>query len=580
MRTEILAVVFLGVATLVSAQTVEVSGLPPAPVLLGETEDETSVAVRLESYEATVRIHGFLAETTILMSFFNSDSRELAGELVFALPEGATVSGYGLDVEGVMVDGVAVEKHKARIVFERESRKRVDPGLVEWLGGSLFRTRVYPILGESWRLIKVQYVSDLQIDDGRASYTLPLAHLPSLERLKVEVEVHGAEMPPIVQSHPFTELSFVGEGKRHTLTVQSEEIRPAQDLELTSFFPSATTVMVDEYGNGEHAFAIANVLETDLVTRRRRSAPNRIAILWDASFSRVDSDHAAVIDLLESVLSQWRPREVLLTVFRDHPEEPKKFRLRRGRNQELLDSLASTPYDGATRWDTLGELDEFDADAIILVTDGRATLGASLLPASETPVFAVSASQMAEHRILQYLAESSGGFYANLAQLPASRVAEGFAYIPFTLLDVQVVEGGIDNISAPTGRPILGTTLVSGLLKGQHGKLRLEYGLDGRVMRAVDVTINGALGTGMVKRFWAQSQVDDLSVFLDENRAAILALGRQHGLVTPHTSLMVLETLDQYLEYRIEPPATLPEMRDEYLAKITSLEEEESETEA
>ncbi|MCP4902673.1 MAG: DUF2135 domain-containing protein, partial [bacterium] len=40
------------------------------------------------------------------------------------------------------------------------------------------------------------------------------------------------------------------------------------------------------------------------------------------------------------------------------------------------------------------------------------------------------------------------------------------------------------------------------------------------------------------------------------------------------------ETLDQYLEYRIEPPATLPEMRDEYLAKITSLEEEESETEA
>jgi hypothetical protein len=34
----------------------------------------------------------------------------------------------GLDIEGEIVDGVCVEKEKARIAFEKEVRKGVDPG--------------------------------------------------------------------------------------------------------------------------------------------------------------------------------------------------------------------------------------------------------------------------------------------------------------------------------------------------------------------------------------------------------------------------------------------------------------------
>lgn len=577
MRSGILAVVLLGMATIVVAQAVEESGLPPAPVLLGEAEDETPVAVRLESYEASIRIHGFLAETTIVMSFFNPDSRELAGEFVFALPEGATVSGYGLDVEGVMVDGVAVEKHKARIAFERESRKRVDPGLVEWLGGSLFRTRVYPILGESRRLIKVQYVSELQIREGRASYSLPLAHLPPLERLKVDVDVFGAESPPVIYSHPFTELEFASYGDRHTSTAQSEQIHPAQDLELTSFFPSATTVMVDEYGEGEYAFALANVLETDLAMRRRRSPPKRVAILWDASFSRADSDHSAVIDLLESVLGRWWPREVLLTVFRDKREAPREFRIRKGRSEELIDALASVTYDGATRtaYDFFERPPGFRADAFILVSDGRVTLGEMSLSSFEKPVFTVSASAHADHTLLRYIAKWSGGFYANLSQDSLTYAADGFAFVPLALVDVQVLEGAAYSMSAPIGRPIPGPTLMSGLLGTETARLRIQYGYGGRVARSVDVTIRGGTGPDMVGRFWAQNQVGELLVFQEEYlRKEILELGRKHGLVTPYTSLMVLETLDQYLEYGIEPPATLPEMRREYLLEIGYLEEE------
>ena len=79
--------------------------------------------LRLARIETSVRIHGRLAETRMTMTFANPSNRNLAGDLYFPLPEGATLSGYALDVNGVMVDGVVVEKDKGRQVFEKELRK-------------------------------------------------------------------------------------------------------------------------------------------------------------------------------------------------------------------------------------------------------------------------------------------------------------------------------------------------------------------------------------------------------------------------------------------------------------------------
>ena len=47
-------------------------------------------------------------------------------------------------------------------------------------------------------------------------------------------------------------------------------------------------------------------------------------------------------------------------------------------------------------------------------------------------------------------------------------------------------------------------------------------------------------------------------VFPKRNEEQIAALGARYGLVTPFTSLMVLESLEQYVQHHIEPPATLP----------------------
>src|SRR5207237_4329661 len=118
-----------------------------APQLLagdqGNEKDRKPLA--LATTDIRVVIAGPVTETTMTLTFRNDTPRVLEGELTFPLPEGATVSGFGLDVNGYLVDGVPVEKQKARVTYEKEMRKRVDPGLVEQAVGNNFRTRVYPI---------------------------------------------------------------------------------------------------------------------------------------------------------------------------------------------------------------------------------------------------------------------------------------------------------------------------------------------------------------------------------------------------------------------------------------------------
>ena len=103
---------------------------PRPPALVVKLADRFE-PLTVRKLEVDARIVGHLAETRLTMTFYNPHGRALSGEFVSPLPEGATVSGYGLDVGGALVEGVVVDKDEGRRAFEAEVRKGVDPGLVE-----------------------------------------------------------------------------------------------------------------------------------------------------------------------------------------------------------------------------------------------------------------------------------------------------------------------------------------------------------------------------------------------------------------------------------------------------------------
>ena len=130
---------------------------PPVIRVVDLRADEKPVDVKKE--ESVVAENAFFKRVKASFAFTNPNSRVMAGELEFPIPDGAVVCGYALEVNGEMVPGVVCEKEKARVAFENEIKKGVDPGIVEQVKGNIWKTRIFPLNPKTPRKAEVEYVA-------------------------------------------------------------------------------------------------------------------------------------------------------------------------------------------------------------------------------------------------------------------------------------------------------------------------------------------------------------------------------------------------------------------------------------
>ena len=158
-----------------SAQLLPPGILIPIPPPRIDLPDTNCVPVQVREISVFASIRGLFSTVETTLSFHNPNSRPLEGDLVFPLPDGAAVCGYALDINGPLVDGVVVKKEKARVAFEAETRRRVDPGIVEHVKGNLYRTRIFPLPPNGVRTIRLSYTMPLPTaPNGDAALQIPL----------------------------------------------------------------------------------------------------------------------------------------------------------------------------------------------------------------------------------------------------------------------------------------------------------------------------------------------------------------------------------------------------------------------
>ena len=134
---------------------------PRPPAIYIPSEDGRKAPAQLQALKIDVQVVGAMATTTWDMTIYNPQNRLLEGELVFPLGEGQTVSRFAMDVNGVLREGVVVEKAKGRQVFESIVRRGVDPGLLEMVAGNSFKARIYPIPANGTKRVVIAYEQEL-----------------------------------------------------------------------------------------------------------------------------------------------------------------------------------------------------------------------------------------------------------------------------------------------------------------------------------------------------------------------------------------------------------------------------------
>ena len=292
-----------------------------------------------------------------------------------------------------------------------------------------------------------------------------------------------------------------------------------------------------------------------------------IAIAWDASGSRMQIERD--LEFLNQLLESWQSLTVHVQVFRNKVEEQVYvFVIRGGDSTELVQFLKSLPYDGATNLASLDfrSFPVAECEAWFLFSDGMDTVNGILPVISDKRVYVINSSRKGNAPYLEFLAAQSGGTYINLLN---TKPKEAVTQICSRTAIAKVISSfGCEDISI---RTLKCRTNITGRLEAATGSISVQYA----DLSEVELSIESAnFSTGShIGRQWAGKQIQKLSLTQTSQDEQLLFLARRFGIVSPGTSLLVLDTVEQYIEYRVEPPASLPEMREEYWDAIKGFSE-------
>ncbi len=195
----------------------------------------------IESHRVEVRIRERAAETKVVQVFRNSTSQVLEATYVFPLPPSATVSGFAMWINGERRQGELLAADQARAVYEEIVRRMIDPGLVEYMGGNLFRARVFPIPANGTQQIEISFTEELSYDAGVLRFVYPLrtggAAAQTLHDFTMTATVESRTPIRAVYS-PTHSVSVSRRGDHHA-TLGFENLRASLDRDFELYYAVA-----------------------------------------------------------------------------------------------------------------------------------------------------------------------------------------------------------------------------------------------------------------------------------------------------------------------------------------------------
>lgn len=526
-----------------------------------ELTDIKAKPVAVESASVKTEVSGRIAVTTFDMVFRNPNSRILEGNFVFPLLEGQSVTRFALDINGALREAVPVDKTRGRIVFEDIERRGIDPGLIEQVGGNNYRARVYPIPANGTRRVVITYQEDLgPTNDSPATYRLNLNFPGKLKAFHLAIRTLATNGSPAkVRTTLPLELPAWRDGKSLEIERADFPARGLLELKLPPLDrPSVITGYAD---NIEYFYADLPVTASALP----RPVPQKIGLLWDSSGSGRARDHRREFALLDAWFSIVKNVEVHLVRIRDIADPPKVIVIRNGNWSTLKKELSTTIYDGATSLD--GVANDPSVQEWLLFSDGHINYGTSS-PATQLPftsvVHSVLSTPGADASWLKTVARRHDGEFVNLLAITpsaaASRLRSSSPRITNLIFDPKAIAQIFPEIGTPVSES---RVIVTGILRQPTAQINLAIGhqANGSIQSNILTLHSGENSDSLAPRAWATTKIRHLSLDPVANREDIRRTSRSFGIVTADTSLVVLETVADYLRYEIPPPS---ELRDEW----------------
>jgi hypothetical protein len=200
------------------------------------------------------------------------------------------------------------------------------------------------------------------------------------------------------------------------------------------------------------------------------------------------------------------------------------------------------------------------AAEFLFFSDGLNTYGNldySVLPAN--PVYAINASPNANYAVLKYMAAKTGGAFINLNEQPLENAIKQLTDQSLQFLGIKE-NRSISGLYPDVATPVAGNISIAGISNQPNTSITLLFGYGSKIVLEKRVELDFEKQQSAlidIERIWASKKIASLEILAEDNKSTISSLGKKYGLVTANTSLIVLDAVEDYAKYEIEPPAEL-----------------------
>jgi Ca-activated chloride channel family protein len=560
----------------------------------------------LEELTVTVTIDNGDVHIHIVQIFANHTRRVEEGTYQFALPPEATVSDFAVWDGPVRIPAVILERRRAQEIYDKAVAHAIDPGLMQMdepsdgapARSNLFSAKIAPIPALGTKRLELDYHQRLATTDFKQFFSLPLkpdaGGKQVVRHVKFAFELHSAT--------PIENLQFPS--KLYPLKMPVQDVHTAtgvfegNDVALDDDFsaawslnpaaadqlevithrdpappqPDATEIAPRRPTAPEPGFFEAQVLLAEPKPAATNAAPRTVIVLFDNSLSmqweKLERSYAA----LEAVLHKLTPADrfnVILFNQTVAPFQPQPVPAVDQSIHQALDFVRASKLRGGT---DLGKalatgLAETTNDntSLVLLTDGGADRGETVVPAKIAQQYATAWSKAAHRPHTDVFAV---GDDANLSLLRILARNDGFME---SILSTEPSEFKLQSfLSKLTRTPVAGLKLDAPAAKlvyaldeavypGSFAQWVGQYGAGDKAMNASASGVRDGLpfeshqsvplpatelDHPQLPRLWAQARVNALLDQIDRNGETtvaideIIRLSRRYKFVTPYTSFL------------------------------------------
>jgi Ca-activated chloride channel family protein len=570
MRILLLAAAFAAVVPAASARGLMVPSDKQVPPLA------------MVNHIVDVKLEDQVAITTFEQTFRNHTDRNLEATYIFPVPKGASVNKFTMWIDGKETSGELLDAKKAHSIYTEIVRRTQDPGLLEYMGNSMMKLRVFPIPPKGDQKIKVSFTSVSNQDGGIVEYLYPLktdgVNNRTLEKFSVTLHLKSQHAIQSIYS-PTHAIDIKRKGEKEAV-VEFEKNQALLDKDFQLFYGlgnkevGLTPVLYRPVASEDGYFMLLISPQTETMKTR---VPRDMVLVLDTSGSMSDLKMSQAKKALRQCLGQLGEKDrfsiisfaTAVRTFNDGLVEANSDQLEKANKwvDDLRTSGGTAIQPALNTALDMRTKDDSRPFTVVFFTDGQATVderdpvkivkNVTARNTANTRIFTFGVGDDVNAAMLDQLAEATRAVttYVRPAEDIEVKAASMLAKISHPVMtNVRLTTTNVKlNEVYPQQLPDLfhgGQLVVFGRYSGTgHAAIKLSGKVgseEKEIVYELDFPSRTEGGRDFIEHLWARRKV---GYILDQIRIngeskelveEATALAKKYGIATPYTSYLVV----------------------------------------